>query len=557
MDGAHAIVKTLIKHGVTHTFGYPGGGIVPVFDALLDHKAYIQNILMRHEQGAAHAADGFSRASGRPGVCIATSGPGAANLVTGMLTAWMDSSPMIAMAGQVSFKLIGHEAFQEADMVDIALHTCKKDVQIDSPNKAFHIFNKAFRFTTEGRPGPVYIDIPKEVQTDKLTEEIPDEVPTTPPAFEGQREKLADIANLIKGSARPLVLIGGGIIASGASDALAGFVDATRIPVVRALMAKSAFPDRHPLSLGMTGLYGSKTANYAVNRTDLIIAVGCRFSDRTVTSRESFGPNAKIVHIEVDPKEIGQNIKPDVGIVGDARLVLEELTAVAGREGARNDNMEWLGKLRELKGVEFGEDISSDCEPMSHKRVFHDLRRFIKDDDIVVTGVGNHQMLAQHYIDRKYPRTFITSGGEGTMGFGLPASIGAKLAKPDVEVFNIDGDGSFQMTMEELGVLAYENLKIITVIFKNEYLGMVRQWQKKVYGADRYSSVHLGSKPDFAKIAEAYGLNGFRVTKPKEIAPCLEQALASPKASVIEIMVQKEEDYMPTPAMVSEKDFAL
>jgi acetolactate synthase-1/2/3 large subunit len=306
----------------------------------------------------------------------------------------------------------------------------------------------------------------------------------------------------------------------------------------------------------MVGLYGSKTANYAINRTDLIIAVGCRFSNRTVTSREAFGPNAKIVHIEVDPKEIGQNIKPEVGVVGDARLVLEELVGVVEKEGARNDNMEWLGKLKELKEVEFGEDISSDCEPMSHKRVFHDLRKYIKDEDVVVTGVGNHQMMAQHYIDRKYPRTFITSGGEGTMGFGLPASIGAKFARPDVEVFNIDGDGSFQMTMEELGVLAYENLKVITVIFKDEYLGMVRQWQRKVYGPDRYSSVHLGPTPNFAKIAEAYGLNGFRVTKPQEIASCLEQAIDSPKASIIEIVVQKEEDYLPTAEMISEKDFA-
>jgi acetolactate synthase-1/2/3 large subunit len=441
-------------------------------------------------------------------------------------------------------------------MVDIALHTCKRDVQIHSPNKAFKIFNEAFRLTTEGRPGPVYIDLPKEVQTEKLTEEIPEKVPVSSPVFEGQREKLSDIAGLIKGAEKPLVLIGGGIIASDASDELARFVDATRIPVVRALMGKSALPDKHPMSLGMTGLYGSKTANYAVNRTDLIIAIGCRFSNRTVTSREAFGPKAKIVHIEVDPKEIGQNIKPDVGVVGDAKLVLEELISVVGEADAKNNNMEWLGKLKELKEVEFSEDISADVEPISHKRVFHDLRRFIKDEDIVVTGVGNHQMLAQHYLDRKYPRTFITSGGEGTMGFGLPASIGVKMARPDVEVFNIDGDGSFQMTMEELGVLAYENLKVITVIFKNEYLGMVRQWQGEVYGADRYSSVHLGPTPDFAKIAEAYGLNGFRATRPQEIAACLEQAIASPKSSIIEIVLQKEEDYLPTSAMISEKDFA-
>ncbi|MFH1830301.1 MAG: biosynthetic-type acetolactate synthase large subunit [Pseudomonadota bacterium] len=555
MDGGHAIVKTLIKHGITHTFGYPGGGIVAVFDALLDHKAYIQNILMRHEQGAAHAADGFSRASGRPGVCIATSGPGAANLVTGMLTAWMDSSPMIAMAGQVSFKLIGHEAFQEADMVDIALHTCKKDFQIHDPDEAFKVFNEAFRLTTQGRPGPVYIDLPKEVQMGKLTAEIPTEVPVSVPVFEGQREKISEIAKLISESDKSLVLIGGGIIASNASEELAAFVDKTSIPVVRTLMAKSAMPDKHPLTLGMTGLYGSKTANFAVNRTDLIIAIGCRFSDRTVPSREVFGPKAKIVHIDADPKEIGENIKPDIAVVGDAKLVLKELINEVEKTGAKNKDAAWPSMLKEFKDREFGEDISRDCEPISHKRVFHDLRKYIKDEDIVVTGVGNHQMMAQHYIDRKYPRTFITSGGEGTMGFGLPASIGAKMAKPDKEVFNIDGDGSFQMTIQELGVLAYENLKVITVILKDEYLSMVRQWQEKVYGADRYSSVHLGPKPDFAEIAKAYGLNGFKATKPSEIAPCLEKAIASPKSSIIEIIVQKEENYLPSPLKVSEKDF--
>jgi len=555
MDGSHAIVETLIKHGVTHTFGYPGGGIVPVFDALLDHKADIRNILMRHEQGAAHAADGFARASGRPGVCIATSGPGAANLVTGMLTAWMDSQPMIAMAGQVSFKLIGHEAFQEADMVDIALHTCKRDFQMDDPDRIFGVFNEAFRLTTEGRPGPVYIDLPKDVQTGELKGAIPAEVPASSPAFEGQRDRLGKIAEMIKGSKRPLVLIGGGVIASGASVALMKFVEVTGIPVVRTLMAKGAIPDRHPLCLGMVGMYGTLTSNFAANRCDLIISIGCRFADRTVTSREAFGPDAKIVHIDVDPKEIGENVKPDVAVVGDARLVLEELVAGVRDAGAGCDNADWTGKLKELKELESSEDISADESPLSQKRVFYDLRNFIKDEDIVVTGVGNHQMLADRYINRRYPRTFITSGGEGTMGLGLPAAIGAKLARPDAEVFNIDGDGSFQMTMEELGVLAHENLKVITIILKNEYLGMVRQWQGHVYGRDRYSSVHLGPMPDFAKIAEAYGLNGFRASKAGEIGPCLEKAVASPKASIIEVAVQKEEDYLPTKAMVSEEDF--
>lgn len=555
MNGGHAIVETLIKHGVTHTFGYPGGGIVPVFDALLDRKDRIQNILMRHEQGAVHAADGFSRASGRPGVCIATSGPGAANMVTGMLTAWMDSSPMIAMAGQVSFKLIGHEAFQEADMVDIALHTCKKDFQIDDPNQTFSVFNEAFRLTTQGRPGPVYIDLPKEGQLGDLSTKIPDDVPKSVPVFEGQRDKLGQVVKLIERAKKPLILIGGGIIAANASEEVVQFVDATEIPLVRTLMAKSAVPDKHPLALGMMGLYGSKAANYAANRADLIVAIGCRFSNRTIPAKQLLNPAVKIVHIDVDAKEIGENIIANIAVVGDAKLVLGEMLAMAHEKGLRRGEPAWADDLKRFKEIEFSEDISADTEPIAARRVFHDLRKYIRDEDIVVTGVGNHQMMADHYIDRKYPRTFITSGGEGTMGFGLPAAIGVKVARPDARVFNIDGDGSFQMTLQELAVLAYENLKVVTVLFKNEYLGMVRQWQEKVYGKDRYSAVHLGSMPNLAQVAEAYGLLGIRVAKPQEIAPALEKAIASPKSSVIEILVEKEENYLPSLLKVNENDF--
>ncbi len=376
------------------------------------------------------------------------------------------------------------------------------------------------------------------------------------PVFEGQRDKLDEIVKLMKDAQKPLVLIGGGIISANASEELMNFMDATGIPVARTLMAKSAIPDRHPLSLGMMGLYGSRTANYAANRADLIIVIGCRFSDRTVPAKELLNPRVKIAHINVDAKEIGENIDADIAVVGDAKLVLNELLARVRDADARCNDEAWANNLKRFKEIEFSEDISGDSEPISAKRVFHDLRKFIRDEDIVVTGVGNHQMMADHYIDRKYPRTFITSGGEGTMGFGLPASIGVKVAKPEARVFNIDGDGSFQMTMEELGVLAYENLKVITVIFKNEYLGMVRQWQEKVYGHDRYSAVHLGAMPNLAKVAEAYGLLGIRVTKPQDIAAALEKAIADPRASVIEIVVAQEENYLPSPLKVSEDKFS-
>jgi acetolactate synthase-1/2/3 large subunit len=555
MNGGQAIVKTLIRHGITHTFGFPGGGIVTVFDALLDHKEKIRNILMRHEQCAAHAADGFARATGHPGVCIATSGPGASNLVTGMLTAWMDSSPIIAMAGQVSFRLIGHEAFQEVDMVDIALHTCKKDFQITDPDQILPTFNEAFRLSTQGRPGPVYIDLTKEAQIGNVTQKLPLKVRKNLLTFEGQEGKLLKIAKLVSKSSQPLILIGGGIIHSNASRELLKFADRTKIPVVRTLMAKGAFPDSSPLSLGMTGLYGSKTANYAVNRADLIIAIGCRFSNRTAPDPKHFAPNAMIVHIDTDQSELGENIQPDLGIIGDARLVLKRLIAVVQERGAKKGNGAWIKKLRELREKETSENINIDSKPIAFKRVFHELRKVIRDKDIVVTGVGCHQMMAGRYIEREYPRTFITSGGEGTMGFGLPASIGAKVGRPDVEVFNIDGDGSFQMTLEELAVLSYENIKVITIVCKNEYLGMVRQWQELAYGKDRYSSVHLGPMPDFVKLAKAYGVNGFRANTASEIAPCLEKAIKSEISSVIEIPIRKEENYLPTPLAISDEDF--
>ena len=555
MNGAQAILKTLIRHGVTHTFGYPGGGIVTVFDAHLDHKEKIKNILMRHEQCAAHAADGFARATGRPGVCIATSGPGASNLVTGMLTAWMDSSPMIAMAGQVSFRLIGHEAFQEADMVDIALHTCKKDFQVTDPDQIFTTLNEAFRLSTQGRPGPVYIDLTKEAQTGKVTQKLPRKVPKNLPVFEDQEDEVLEVANLISKSSQPLILIGGGIIHSNASRELLKFANATRIPVVRTLMAKGAFPDSSPLSLGKAGLYGTKTANYAVNRTDLVIAIGCRFSDRTAPDPNHFAPNATIVHIDADRSEMRKNIQHDVGIVGDARLVLKRLNAVVRERGIKKGNDAWVKKLRALRQKETSEDINIDSEPIAYKRVFHELRKVIRDTDIVVTGVGCHQVMAEHYIGREYPRTFITSGGEGTMGFGLPASIGVKVGRPDVEVFNIDGDGSIQMTLQELAVLSYEKIKVINIVCKNEYLGMVRQWQELEYGKDRYSSVHLGPMPDFVKLAEAYGVNGFRATRASEIGTCLEKAIQSEESSIIEIPISKEENYLPTPLRISEDDF--
>jgi len=539
-NGGEAIIKTLIKHKITHTFGFPGAAIVAVYDALLEHPEEIRNILVRHEQGAAHAADGFARATGNPGVCIVTSGPGASNLVTGLSTAFMDSSPIIAMAGQVSFRLIGHEAFQETDMVDIALHTCKKDFQITDANEIFPVFNEAFRLATDGRPGPVYIDLTKDAQEGKSTERLPEKVPMAEPRFTGQSEDLKKAASLLLQAERPVMLIGGGVLWANASREVMSLVDRLKIPVANTLMGSSAFPDNHPLSLGMAGMYGTEIANYAIENADLLLAVGCRFSNRTAKDPEEFAKGAMVIHIDVDPTEINRNKKADLGIVGDARLVLAELLKTIELKLSKNTEFNWIKQLKELREG-YSEKLDYDTYPIDYRRVFYELRKFVEDADIIVTGVGCHQMMAQRFIPRKYPRTFITSGGEGTMGFGLPASIGAKVAKPESEVINIDGDGSFQMTFEELAVLAQENLKVITVICNNHYLGMVRQWQKEVYG--RYSSVYLGEIPDFSKIAEAYGLNGIEVSRTSEIAGALEKARKSNISSVIDIHVQPEQDF--------------
>ncbi|MEA2051461.1 MAG: biosynthetic-type acetolactate synthase large subunit [Euryarchaeota archaeon] len=539
-NGGEAIIKTLIKHKITHTFGFPGAAIVAVYDALLEHPEEIRNILVRHEQGAAHAADGFARATGNPGVCIVTSGPGASNLVTGMSTAFMDSSPVIAMAGQVAFKLIGHEAFQETDMVDIALHTCKKDFQIRDANEIFPVFNEAFRFATDGRPGPVYIDLTKDAQEGKSTKTFPKKVQRSEPKFIGQREELKKAASLLLQAERPVMLIGGGVLWANASREVMSLADRLKIHVANTLMGSSAFPDNHPLSLGMAGMYGTEIANYAIENADLLLAVGCRFSNRTAKDPEEFAKGATVIHIDVDPTEIDRNKKADLGIVGDARLVLSELLKIIELKLSKNTGFNWIKQLKDLREG-YSEKLDYDTYPIDYRRVFYELRKFVEDEDIIVTGVGCHQMMAQRFIPRKYPRTFITSGGEGTMGFGLPAAIGAKVAKPESEVINIDGDGSFQMTLEELAVLALENLKVITVICNNHYLGMVRQWQKEVYG--RYSSVYLGEIPDFSKIAEAYGLNGIEVSRTSEIEGALEKARKSNISSVINIHVEPEQDF--------------
>lgn len=545
MNGAQAIVKALIKNGTKITFGYPGGVLIPLFDAFLEEEGNIKNVLVRHEQGAAHAAEGYARASGKAGVCIATSGPGATNLITGIMDAYMDSLPVIAFGGQVSTSLIGNDAFQETDMMGITSPITKHNFQLRDSNEASCIVNKAFKIALSGRPGPVYVDIPKDAQSNMVTNPKTDEsTPGYQPTLIPNINQIKKAAELMLKSDRPLFLIGGGAISSNASEELAKLVDLTMIPVATTMMGKGAFDERHPLHLGVVGMHGRKTANYASINSDLIISIGCRFSDRITGNLSSYAEKAKVIHIDIDPAEIGKNVKVDVPIVGDAKLAIVELIKVLSKKMEKKQEGEWAKELKKLRD-QCDRCISFKPSSLIHpKEILDELNKILKKEDIVVTGVGQHQMFAMHYLKLSRPRKWISSGGAGTMGFCLPAAIGAKIARPMDNVFAIDGDGSFQMTMQELGTIAQEGIKITPIIFNNNYLGMVRQWLEIFYNK-RYSQVHLGEGPDFVKLAESYKLKGISISKKSEISEAIKEALKSDKTMVIEAKVEKESNILP------------
>ena len=545
MNGAHRAIETLIKQGVDVTFGFPGGSVIPLFDAFLDYKGKIKNILVRHEQGAAHAAEGYARASGKAGICIATSGPGATNLVTGIADAYMDSVPIIAFGGQVPTNLIGNDAFQEADMMGITIPITKHNFQVRSPNQMAPTIMKAFKIALEGRPGPVYIDLPKDSQAGEVTEPTPNEVLIAgfKPTVKPNPLQIKKAAEAIMAAERPLFLIGHGVIISNASKELQELVSLTNIPVTTTFMGKGAFDERHSLSLGTVGMHGRKIANYATINADLLIAIGCRFSDRVTGSLKTYAENAKVIHADIDPAEIGKNVNVDIPIVGDSKEILKGLTETI-KKLAIKEKTEWTKRIKHFKKV------CDDCVPTPKTKRIHpklimlELNKLLKQDDIVVTGVGQHQMFAGHFLKMAKPRTFISSGGLGTMGFGLPAAIGAKVAKPDVNVFVIDGDGSFQMTIQELGTVKENNIKVIPIIINNSYLGMVRQWLE-LFSDKRYSEVYLGKTPNFVKVAEAYGLKGIRVEKISELASAIKQAIKNDVTTVIDVAAEEEANILP------------
>lgn len=537
-SGAQIFVDSLIKQGVDTIFGYPGGSVLPIYDALYDSE--IRHILTRHEQGAAHAADGYSRASGRPGVCLATSGPGATNLVTGIANAYMDSVPLVAFTGQVVTSQLGKDSFQEADIIGITLPITKHSYLVKDVRDLARVIKEAFYIATTGRPGPVLIDIPRDISASLTEYEEPG--PVNLPGYkipgEPSNTKIEEAVQAIVASNQPVIYAGGGVVNSGASDELQKFAELILAPVTTTLMGLSGFPGNHPLALGMLGMHGSKYANYAVCECDLLIAVGVRFDDRVTGKLESFAPGAKIIHIDIDPAEIGKNIRSDIPLVGDVK---KSLTALIERIKARLPGA-WQEKIKLWK-KEYPLTYEKNGGIKPQYVISQIYRMGEKQATRVTTDVGQHQMWSAHYYSLTRPRSFISSGGLGTMGFGLPAAIGVQVACPDELVFDIAGDGSIQMNIQEMATAVNYELPVKVAILDNGYLGMVRQWQELFYNR-RYSYTELVN-PDFAKLAEAYGAVGMRITRPEDVIPALEDAIAVKKPVMMDFVVEREENVLP------------
>ncbi|MFC1920393.1 biosynthetic-type acetolactate synthase large subunit [Chloroflexota bacterium] len=539
MTGAQIICETMIKEGVEVAFGILGGTILPFYDTLPQYPQ-LHHVLVRHEQCAAHAADGYARATGKVGVCFATSGPGATNLVTGIANAHLDSIPMVAITGQVSREFIGKDAFQEVDITGITLPITKHNYLVTDAASLPRIVKEAFHIARTGRPGPVHIDVPKDVFTEEVDVNLPAKLSMSSykPTLQGHPSQIKKAAKVINEAKRPLIIAGRGVNISGAFDGLKKLAETAQIPVVTTLLGIGCFPESHILSFGMVGMHGMAYANMALDATDVLIAVGMRFDDRVTARVSSFAPKAKIVHIDIDPAEIGKNVRVDVPIVGDIKNVLKELNKQV--ESARH--AEWVKQLDNWQKEHPSMDIR-DSDSVLPQYAIKKIYDITKGEATIVTGVGQHQMwAAQHYLYDK-PNTLISSGGLGTMGFGLPAAIGAKIGCPEKIVWCIDGDGSFQMTLQELATIAQERTAVKIAVLNNGYLGMVRQWQELFYDR-RYVATPL-SGPDFIKIAEAYGIPAVRADSREDVAPAIEQAMAEDGPFLIEFRVEPEENVYP------------
>lgn len=543
LTGAEALIESLKAEGAKHIFGIPGGAIIPVYD-VLHRESAIRHILVRHEQAAAHAADGYARVLGRCGVCMATSGPGACNLTTGILNAYMDSSPVIAITGQVPTPALGTDAFQEADLLSIMMPITKHNFLVKSVDELAKVVRLAFKIAISGRPGPVHIDLPKDVQVSRAEVKIP------PDVFHREKVKpdpdpkrIAEATSLIERAERPVILSGGGVIWSGASPELVELAELIGAPVVTSLMGKGSIPEDHPLALGMLGMHGRKAANIAVTECDLLLAIGTRFSDRSTGDVRYFAPKAKIIHIDVDPVEIEKLVKADVFIIADAKRALRALLEALKSKIKHGVESEWLKRVAQMR-KDFAPQMDYDSVPIKPQRLMKELTGVLDENSIVVTEVGQCQMWAAHFYTVRKPRHFISSGGLGTMGFGFPASIGAKVAAPEQKVVDVAGDGSFLMNSQELATAVENKINVVVCILNNSYLGMVKQWQDLFY-EKRRSQTYLGKTPNFVKLAEAYGAWGDQVTRPGEIASKLRDALECGKPAVLDVVIDPDEHVLP------------
>jgi acetolactate synthase I/II/III large subunit len=557
--GARSLVRSLEYAGVEVIFGIPGGAILPAYDPLLESP--VRHVLMRHEQGAGHAAEGYAQVTGKAGVCMATSGPGATNLVTPITDAFMDSIPLVAITGQVPRAVIGNDAFQEADITGITLPVTKHSYKVMDPEEIPTVIAEAFHIATTGRPGPVLVDIPKDVLQAPAGFAWPDsvELPGYRPTTRPNRRQVKAAADLIRRAGRPVFYVGGGVLKSRATDDLLALVEKVGAPVVTTLMARGAFPDDHPLCLGMPGMHGSYTAVTAMQRSDLLIALGTRFDDRVTGKLDSFAPGAKIIHVDTDPAEIGKNRVADVPIVGDAKQVIAELEKAVAREFAAHGRPDTSGWLAEVDAMRTRYPLHYDQPadgPIKPQLVIERFDEALEGDGIVVTGVGQHQMWASQRMRCKVPHSFVTSGGLGTMGFAVPAALGAKVGRPDRRVVAIDGDGCFQMTAQELATAVIERIPFVVAILNNSSLGMVRQWQELFYDS-RHTEVYLPPDvPDYVKLAEAYGAIGLRADSMDEIDTVIDKALGvDDRPSVIDFRVDPAEMCFPMiPAGASNDD---
>jgi len=558
--GSEILIEGLINEGVDSIFGIPGGSVISIFDTLYDYTDKIKFYLTRHEQAAAHAADGYARSTGKVGVCLATSGPGATNLITGIATAYMDSVPVVAITGQVATKMIGNDAFQEVNTTGITYAVTKHNYLVKDVKDLPRIIKEAFYIAKTGRPGPVLIDIPSDVS--KATMEFksfPDKVKIRGynPTYEGNINQIKKAAQMIMKAKKPIVYAGGGVIISGANKELKTFVEKTGIPITMTFLGLGGFPNDHKLSLDMLGMHGTQYANIAISNSDLIIAIGARFDDRVTGKLDEFAPNAKVIHIDIDPSSIGKSVPVDIPIVGDVKIVLKELNKYI----QKCDIDEWVAYVSDLKRK----------YPLTYKKseavikpqyVIEQLYEITKGDAFVVTEVGQHQMWAAQYYKYKRPRQLISSGGLGTMGYGFPAAMGVQVANPDATVVDIAGDGSIQMNIQELATVSNYQIPVKIVILNNMYLGMVRQWQD-LFFKKRYSFTCLNRQkgcpdpcpgpgpqcpdiiPDFVKLAEAYNIKGYMIDKPKDVTPVLKEALSLKEPVVMDFRIDKEENVYP------------